>query len=236
MEKPSIIQHSKLKIENYYGFTLVEILLAIFIFAILVTTLFGSFNFLSSKSGVFGEDIAPFEMAKNCLNRMTIDLQSLYVSTSPMYSPPDFDDPPDPYRMVGDAALEGNNSFSRLRFTSLAHLPMGKNKDNGIAEIVYYVQETEDKNFVLKRSDRLYIFEQHEEKKRDPILCEGVKTLTFTYYDREGTKYDLWDSDSKEFKYATPVAIAIKLELGDDSSSMLFETTVSLPVIREERG
>jgi len=231
MEKPSIIQHSKLKIENYYGFTLVEILLAIFIFAVVVTTIFGSYNFLSAKSGAGSENIAPFEMAQNCLNRITVDLQSLYLSTPPMYSPPDFNDPPDPYRLVGDTAFEGNNSFSRLRFTSLAHLPMGKNNDKGIAEIVYYVQATEDKNFVLKRSDRLSVFEQSE-KKRDPVLCEKVKSLTLKYYDQEGREYDRWNSDSKDFGYATPVAINIKLELGDDSSAMVFETRVTLPVTR----
>lgn len=231
-----MLRHSKLKNKNHYGFTLVEILLAIFIFAIIVTTIFGSFNSIFTNSRAIAEDLTSLEMAKNCLNRMIVDLESLHVYLPPEYSSPDFDDPPDPYRIVGDEVIAGRASFSRLRFTSFAHLPLGKKTGAGIAEIIYYVQATDDNDFVLKRSDSLYPYKQFEEKRSDPALCENVRSLEFEYIDIEGDKFESWDSDSKEFGYATPVAINIKLELGDDSYSTLFETMMTLPVIRQKSG
>ncbi len=218
------------------GFTLLEILIAIFIFAIIVTTLFGSYNAVFSNVKTIDEGIAKYEMAKNCINRMILDLKSTHVSMPPEYSPPDFDDPPDPYRITGDTIYTDNTGFSRLRFTSLAHIPLEKSMQNGIAEIVYYIQATDEGNYVLRRADNLYPYKEFEEKGSDPMLCEGVKSLEFKYYDQDGAEYELWDSDSEDFKYATPRAIGIKFELGDDSDVLLFETMVMLPVFRKKTG
>jgi general secretion pathway protein J len=223
----SSIQHT--------GFTLLEILIAIFIFSVVVTTIFVSYNSVFSKSETIDKGITTYEMAKNCLDRMAIDLKSIHVSLPPEYSQPDFDDPPDPFRIVGENIFIENNSFSKIRFTSLAHLPLGKNKHESIAEIIYYVQAADDGHFLLKRSDNLYLFQLLEEKASDPVLCENVKSLTFKYYDHEGTEFDLWNSDDEEFGYATPSAVGIKLELDKGSGSKLFETMVTLPVSRMKK-
>jgi general secretion pathway protein J len=58
--------------------------------------------------------------------------------------------------------------------------------------------------------------------------------LSFKFYDKEGIEFDVWDSDSEEFGYATPKAIAIKLELAKNAASHTFETMVSLPISREK--
>ena len=43
-----------------------------------------------------------------------------------------------------------------------------------------------------------------------------------------------WDSESQDVDYATPRAINILLEVGEEESvSMVFETMVMLPVVRE---
>jgi len=72
-------------------------------------------------------------------------------------------------------------------------------------------------------------------KQTGVVLCENVKSLTFKYYDHEGTEFDMWNSDDEEFGYATPSAIGIKLELGIGSDSKLFETMVTLPVNRMKK-
>ncbi len=227
-------QVTSFKIQDI-GFTLLEILIAIFIFSVIVTTIFASYNSVFSNSKTIDQGITTYEMAKNCLNRMAIDLKSIHVSLPPEYVHPDFDDPPDPFRIVGENFFIKSTSFSKVRFASLAHLPFGKNKYESIAEIIYYVQATDDGHFLLKRSDNLYLFQLFEENASDPVLCENIKTLTFKYYDQEGTEYDLWDSDAEEFGYATPRAIGIKLELGSGSDSKLFETMVTLPVRRRKK-
>lgn len=105
------------------GFTLLEILIAIFIFAIIVTTIFGSYRSVFSDTDAINKDMTAYAMARNCLNRMIIDLQSVHLHLPPDYAPPDFDDPPDPFRIVGETSDIKGSGFPRLRFASLAHLP-----------------------------------------------------------------------------------------------------------------
>ena len=217
------------------GFTLLEILIAIFIFAVIITTVFTSYNSIFNDSGAIDQGIVSHEMAKNCLNRMIVDLASIYVNLYPKYAPPDVDDPPDPYRLTGDNLFIKAEEFPKLRFTSMAHLPLNRSMENGIAEIVYYVQETKERGLVLRRADNLYPYESFEEKTSDPILCEGIKSLAFIYYDSEGETYDFWDSDGEAWEYATPKRIGIRLEIANNPDSLLFETTITLPAYREKK-
>lgn len=228
------------------GFTLIEILIAMFIFGIIVTTIFGSFNAVFSTADDIDQGMVSYEMAKSCLDRMILDLRSIKVSSGVGYIKPTVgtDTQADPYRFIGDNSYADGGNFSRLRFTSHAHVGLENTVRDGIAEVVYYVQRTRDdtsdeSSYVLRRADSLYPYKRFkdktfEEDQSDPVLCEGIKLLEFKYYDDENTEYDRWDSESEEFKYATPRAIKIKLEFGDDSSSILFETMVSFPIYREK--
>lgn len=217
------------------GFTLLEILIAMFIFAIIATTIFTSYTSLLSGNETSDQGTASYEMAKNCLNRMMVDLESTHVTLPPGYSPPVLGEPPELYRIVGEIFDVQGVSFPRLRFTSLSHLSFGEKTEKGIAEIVYYVQASGDGNYVLKRADNLYPYKTFEEKAGDPVLCTDIKSLTFKYYDQDGTAYDLWDSDDEDFGYATPKAIDINLELANNSNSLWFKTMVTLPVYRKKK-
>ena len=211
-----------------------EILLAFLILGIVLTTVMASFDAVFSTTDALESGSRYFDMAKNSLNRMTLDLQSLYVRQPPLYKKPEFDAPPDLYRIVGSTAEVGGTGFAALRFTSSAHIQLEKSRRDGIAEIVYYVQVRDDGNMVLKRSDNLYPYPEFEEKAADPVLCNNLKSLKFKYYDADGDEFDEWDSDSDEYGYATPAAIRIQLEIGDETASYEFETTVH-PAARREK-
>ena len=217
------------------GFTLVELLLAIFILSLVVTTVLASYNAVFSTTGDLKSSSNIYEMAKNCLKRMTVDLESIYIVQPPIYKQPEFDDEPSDFRVVGLSKDLSGTGFAELRFTSRAHLPLENSHRRGIAEIVYYVQAREDGSQVLKRSDNLYPYPEFEEKGSDPTLCEHVKSLAFTFPDDEGSEKDSWDSESDSFAYATPRAIGIELEIGDETRSHTFKTLVNLPVYRKEK-
>jgi len=216
------------------GFTLMEILLAFLILGIVVTTILASFNAVFSTTDTLKNSSRIYDMAKNCLNRITLDLGALYVTQPPLYKPPDFDDSPDSYRIVGSSTGIDGTSFANLRFTSSAHIPSDKSRRSGIAEIVYYVQAKNDGRRVLKRADHLYPYPPFEEQGGDPVLCQDVKSLVFRYYDNEGSESEEWNSDSDEYGHATPAAIVIQLEIGNESTSYTFETTVRLAVHRKK--
>ena len=216
------------------GFTLMEILLAFLILAIVVTTILGSFNAVFSTTDTLENSGDFYEMAKNCLNRMSLDLGALYVTQPPIYKKPEFDDPPDAYRIEGSIVDVGGIGFAQLRFTSNAHIPLDESGRSGIAEIIYYVQAKADGQLVLKRADHLYPYPPFEEKGSDPVLCRYVKSLAFKYYDAEGEESDEWNSDTDDFDHATPTAIGIQLEIGNESESYTFETTARLAVHRKK--
>ncbi len=217
------------------GFTLIEILIAIFIFSIIVTIIFASYNSVFVNAETTDQGIRSHEMAKNCMNRMVLDLESIHISGYPEYEPPEFDDPPDPYRIVGgDDNVEGAR-FPKLRFATLAHVSFRGKIQEGVAEVVYYVKAADEDLFILKRSDNLLAYQPIEEKPSDPVLCENLRSLEFKYYDADGETYDDWDSDEKEFGYATPKAIGIKLEIESGSGPLMFETIVTPKVYRKKK-
>jgi len=216
------------------GFTLLEILITLLIFSILASTLFVSFNTLLSSAGAIDTDASDYEMGKNCLDRMLLDLTAIHVSRPPEYRVPDIDDPPDPFRILGDFSQAGESTFGRLRFAALSHLPLDRRPDGGIAQIVYYVQEAEDQTYELRRQDMLEPYPEVEERASDPILCRKVRSLSFTYYTAEGEEFESWDSESKEYDRSTPVAVKILLSFGQDSNPLTFGTMVQLPVNREK--
>ena len=227
--------------KNTRGFTLLEILVAIFIFAVVMTTIYASFNAVVSKNEAINQGRGVYEMARNCLDRMTEDLSAVYVERPPLYEPPDFDDPEDPYRFVASEDIVGSETFSRLRFAADAHLPMGREKTEGIAEIVYYLEAEEglDSEFVLRRADTAYPYDasayaSYEESAPDPILCRSVQSFSLEFCDSEGEWQPGWDSENSRRKFATPRAVRIKLKVSDGRSSHGFETAVTLPVYRQE--
>lgn len=219
------------------GFTLMEILVAILILAIVVTTVLASFNMVFSTTGAVSAGQALFEMGKNCLNRMALDLENITVAETVGAKPKALDDPPEPYRFKATIENVGGTRFAQIRFTSRAHVSLEKPDREGIAEIVYYVQARRDGGFRLRRADHLYPYPaRFEERADDPVLCEHVKSLAAAYFAEDGTAFETWDSDSEQFGMATPVMVALRLEIGDGEEHALFETIVRPAMARKKKG
>jgi general secretion pathway protein J len=217
------------------GLTLLEIMVAIFIFSIAMTTIFGSFNAVIGDVDSIEKRTKAYSMGKTCMDRIMSDLGSLHVALPPIYEEPEFDDEPDRYGFFGETVSGGDDGFSKVRFTADAHLPFEGDTRTGIAQIVYYVQQRDDDQYVLRRSDTLYPFEPVEENEIDPVLCENLRAFKLRYFDRDGEEYDTWDSDSEDFGFATPGAVGISVVIGDESDETPFETMITLPVYREKK-
>jgi general secretion pathway protein J len=215
------------------GFTLMEILVAIFIFALLITTIFGSFRVVFSSADAVGSDVAVFASARTCLGRIETDLTALVVSDYPRYAKPEFNDPEDPYRLVGDATDLAGSSFGRLQFASLAHLPINRDSRQGVCRIVYYADQLADESLVLRRADQVFPFPEFQESEDDPILCDNLIALELAYVDAEGVSSDRWDSESADNDYATPSAIEVRLTVGRPDRPMTFSTRIPLHVTRK---
>ena len=224
------------------GFTLLEILIAIFIFAVVITMIFGTFNAVISRTEAIKNGTGDYEMATTCLNRMVSDLNATYVDQKPLYKPRDINDGPDPYGFVGKEDSTGGKNFAQLRFASTEHLSMTGKAEKGIAQILYYVKEINnpenETEYVLKRSDTINFESQDlakfEPKDSDPVLCEKLEELTFIYFDADGNAHETWDSDGDEVKYATPSAVEIRLKMSSGNDHYLFTTKTCIPVYRKK--
>lgn len=214
------------------GFTLLEILAAFFIFSIVMGLMFGSFGGVFSSSDRVGAASDLHEMASASLVRMATDLRAIHIAQEPRYKAPELDDAPDPYRVEGGTEYLGGELFSRLRFASLSHLPIGRQPREGIARIVYYPEMTTAGEGILRRSDTLFPYDDFEPSPTDPVICEKVLSFKVVYYDKEGRDTEEWNSESDLYEHSTPRAVGIQLTLGDEQMSYTFATEVDLPMVR----
>ncbi len=221
------------------GFTLAEILIAIAIFALLVSIIMGSFSGVFSQTENLARQRINAAMARSCLMRMKTDLGSAYIEKPPFFKPPGNTGNASIYRFVVFEASSVTTPQVRLRFASRAHVDFGINGRQGIAVIRYYLEPMNDDmnpTFRLRRSDVLPHDEQLPELKGDPILCENIRTLQIEGLDAIGESFEEWDSSSADQNFATPRAVRIRLELASPTGPDIFQTIVALPLWRSASG
>jgi prepilin-type N-terminal cleavage/methylation domain-containing protein len=158
------------------GFTLIEILIAVFILGIVLTTVYASYTGTFRIVRDTRDDAEIYGMARSALDRMARDLESAT-----------------PYRGAFTFTAKpyniGNREFTRLIFRSTAHVAFGENEfPAGIAVIEYNVDEgTEKEGYTLSRSDSLFRDPEKEEVQPGGyLLCDQVESLTYLFYDETG--------------------------------------------------
>lgn len=216
------------------GFTLVEVLLAILIFGVMMTALYGAFHLQFMNTDAVEQNMRLNEAALTCLHQMSKDLQSLTITNKLMYNPSTVAEKADVYRFKGDLIESDTGSLAKLRFASSNHTAIVTRMPGGVGEIVYYLDPLTEGRYFLRRAD-YNVFEAPEDVDgQDPILCDDVTSLKFIYYDQDGNEQETWDSDSDSFRFATPRAVRIQLAIGDPKNPDRFEVMVHLPIYREQ--
>jgi general secretion pathway protein J len=219
------------------GFTLLEVLIAMFIFAVVLSTLYVAYTgtFRNIEETESQADL--YQMARIVLERMTEDLESVYMAAQTKEATGEETVEEDQStRFVGTMAETEGKRLDTLRFASKAHIVFnGGEPYPGTAEIVYYVRENsgEEGGFTLYRTDRANFLHREEEATGGWILCDHLYAIQFTYYDEQGGAYDNWDSTDEAFKDKLPSGVSILLELvnkDNPESPLKFMTGVALPM------
>ena len=214
------------------GFTLVELMIAVTIAAIIFATIgTGLVQVSRGASSLEASGEARMAMGE-ALEWMRRDLEALYIEQRPLFNPEGSVDGEDPYRFVLSEESEGGETVSMLRFTSRNHLAFGENAAGGIAEIVYYVAES-DEGLVLKRSDRLFFHDRFLPEDSDPIVMRNLKGFRVIAYDDENNPQDLWSSDDAGSDYETPVSLSILLVRESETRLSEFSGHVILRSVRK---
>ena len=216
------------------GFTLLEILIAIFILVLVVSAVFGAFSGtfkVVTETEIQGEIYAAARVA---LERISEDLASVYVGDLAKTKQPEVGPPRQRFLFVGEDHKVDEQSADTLRFLSWAHVSFKAGRQpEGPAEINYYTQYDEETGaLTLYRSDTLDYLETPENGEGGLLLCEGLKWLEFIYYDREGDAHNSWDTTENSGNAELPsrVAISIGFENAlDPDNPLQFMTGVALP-------
>jgi general secretion pathway protein J len=217
--------------EQERGFTLVELLIAIFIFTIVVSSVYGAYR--ATFRIVHGSEfhLATSRNASIAIERMTDDLSSIVSSPGGALRGERHD-------------LHGTRGDS-LVFISSAHLVLSKTDVfNGYTMIAYSIERDEQGGLLnLYRSDTVLVpgGEREEKGIRKEILAKGLKEVRFTYVDADGKQTDDWQSDKGQTmigedeqaaEVLLPKLVYLKLafaEAIDSKGESVFTTAVALP-------
>jgi general secretion pathway protein J len=207
------------------GFTLVEILIAIFILSLVMATVYVSYTGTLKTSRQLEEEGALYQMVRVSMDRLISDLSSLSMSSGS-------------FNLSAEKKKSGNHEFHSISFWSSAHLALGENESEGRpATIGYYVKENNDgKSFSLWRSDVPGSVDDETKKAEGGfIICKNIEAFNLTFYDSAGRENDSWNSSSTQENSQGTVPATIKIELflvnpADSEKPYKFMTRVLLPV------
>ena len=218
------------------GFTLLEVLLAIFILTVVVTTVFSAFSGTFKVVTETESQGEIYAMARTALERISEDLASVYVGDLSKTKKSEEGAHQQRFLFVGEDRKVNDQNADTLRFLSYAHVSFKAGRqEEGPAEIVYYTQRNEDSGEqALYRSDTLDYLEGPEIGSGGFLLCDRLRWVDFTYYDREGVLHNAWDTKENNGKTALPSRVEISMGFEnalDPENPLQFMTGVALPPI-----
>jgi prepilin-type N-terminal cleavage/methylation domain-containing protein len=208
------------------GFTLVEILIAIVIISIVLSTVYVSYsNTMRIVHDIEYEDQL-YKTARTAMDRMIKDLSSLQTSAG------DFD-------FHAEKKMFRNRQFYSLTFWAASHLALGEGEGDGAPAVIsYFVQKDEaQEGFSLYRADV-------PGAKPSPgknisggyVICRNIDSFNLKFYDYSDNEVESWDTTSAyedEQQGKAPVSVKIELALvnaNNREAPYKFMTKVFLPV------
>jgi prepilin-type N-terminal cleavage/methylation domain-containing protein len=211
------------------GFTLIEILIAVFILGIVLSTVFASYTGTFRIIREAGADAELYGMARTVFDRMIRDLDAVVPWKGA------FVFQAKPYSL-------GRREFMRLTFRSAAHVAFDEQEaPEGIAVIEYGLEETKEADGTEKEGYTLY---RSDSLRRDPEkegnaagkfpLCDRVETLTYRFFDAAGKEYATWDAGAPEETQQKRAPAMMEIRLGltnekDRERPIPFMTRIRLP-------
>jgi len=203
------------------GFTLVEVLIAAAILALIVSMLYVAFasSVKTMEIGTQGGEI--YRKAGVVLNRMAQDISCARL-------PSKEEEASTQYAFIGEDKTEDGVPQDTLTFISTA-LPL-QGPSRGIKQIGYYIAPDSE-------TDKLALFMQEdttpapgnspEQGTKGMLLAEGIEGLDFTYYDSEGREWKRWDTTTPVFVNKLPQLVRIAIFFKDDKGELLSLTATA---------
>jgi type II secretion system protein J len=192
------------------GFTLLEILIAMVILAIVMVTVYAAFTSNVEAIHRARQQTQIFQMARIALDRMTKDLESAYIA---------------PYQsnekrrlgMIGTNQEIKGKPADRLDFTTLSHLTPHENAlRTDLCEVGYRLEEDpEQGGFILYRRDDGSLDDDLASGGVSHELARGVVGFNILYQDAQGKEFDDWRAAEGTPATELPSLILVRLLIKD---------------------
>lgn len=202
-----------MKPRDEFGFTAIELLIAISILAIisiLVTTSFQ--RTISVRNTVVGEDNLDHAM-RIVLRYLNDEISQAFLVTKPRASLTKF---------VG----EDGQDIDRLTFNSYDHFRYIRNSHESDQNVVRYEVEFDENEEIknLVRYEKTIIEEDKEVEAgfESHVLASNITRFNLRYCDgAKGEWHDNWDSTQVEFRNRLPIAVEATVGIKNDAGSIL---------------
>ena len=213
------------------GFTLLEIILAVSVLALVGTMIYGGFSQTALNKARIEEDVDHSRIIHMTLERMARELTMAFVST---HVNPSLD-----LRVVDTAFIgKDNGKDDRIDFTSFSHRRLYRNaRESDQNEISYFVTEHPDDPGVqvLARREQNRIDDDPRRGGKSQILVENVEEFNLEYFDPLLTDWvQTWDTeDMLAQPNRLPTQVRIRLAVKDPrrrGETQAFGTRVMIPL------
>ncbi len=211
------------------GFTLLEVLIAMSIFAISVSIVYGLYASMMSVVQNVEDRTRLNDQVRTAFVRFNKDLSGLYRGEQGFLDGRDSTDFTD-----GEPILE---------LVSSAHLSFDSASDPVPLSVIryYLVSEEQDDTFTLLRSDTPKFFQADDEdsvtqEERTFRLCMGLAEVQIRYLDRNGDDRSEWDTregseDEQKEDSRFPSSVRIELVFPTDTNGEAAGTVYSTAVL-----
>ena len=217
------------------GFTLVELLLALLMFALIAGTIFASFAAIADGVDKGRQSGEVYRVARGAIQRLVQEIGAAFqLQVQCLEDAPNYICEP----LKGESAEVEGRARDRLMFLTIPYrrFPEGI-AANEICNVCYSIAENTYGVPALFRYEDCALGKQERDRcgeKQEPLeLTDMVVGLDMTYYDAEAEPHDTWPPDdaNDDAKGALPCRVHVALTLRHPQGhEQVFTATVVLPM------